>query len=82
MLDLVALSLSASANCESFSLQLVKNSCAYYHYLCDKTDDRVSASRVSIEVHLGHTNASFPGLGMRIQKSTVPMFLGRRYAGY
>ncbi|KAL5463729.1 hypothetical protein EMCRGX_G032656 [Ephydatia muelleri] len=40
MLDLVALSLSASANCESFSLQLVKNSCAYYHYLCDKMDDR------------------------------------------
>ena len=51
MLDLVALSLSASANCESFSLQLVKNSCAYYHYLCDKMDDRVSASRVSVEVH-------------------------------
>ena len=42
MLDLVALSLRASANCESCSLQLVKSSCAYYHYLCDKMDDRVN----------------------------------------
>ena len=43
MLDLVALSLRAStsttANCEAY---LVKGSCAYYHYMCDELDDRVS----------------------------------------
>lgn len=62
MLDLVSLSLRASANCEGCNLQLVKSSCAYYHYMCDQLDDRVSMLHLSVAVGLVHDTSNDLGL--------------------